>query len=48
MVTDGNKTHCDEYLEMYIDIELPCYTPETNIILYASYTSFFYIFKRKG
>lgn len=35
MVTDGYQTYCDVHLIRYIDVESPCCTLETDIILYV-------------
>lgn len=38
-MTDGNYMHRSEHLVMYMNVESQCCTPETNILLYANYTS---------
>ena len=39
MVTNVNWTYCGDYFAVYTDIKSLYYTPETNILLYISYTS---------
>ena len=39
MMIDVNWTYCGNHFTIYTNIELLCYTPETNIMLYGSYTS---------
>ena len=39
MVTDDNQTNNGDHFEMYRNIESLCCVPETNRVLYISYTS---------
>lgn len=39
MGMDVNQTYCGEHFTKYTNIESLCCTPETNIMLYVSYTS---------
>ena len=36
---DINQTYCGDHFTIYTNIKSLYYTPETNIILYANYTS---------
>ena len=46
MVTDGNETYCGDHVTGYTNSKSSCCTPETNIMLYVSYTSI--LKKKKG
>ena len=45
MVTDGNQTFCGDHFAVYPNTESLCCTPETNIMLYANYTSIKFFLK---
>ena len=45
MVTDVNQTHCDDHFTVYVNIKSLCCTPETDTMLYVSYTSKIYKMK---
>ena len=47
MVTDSNYNYCGEHCIMQRIIESLCCTPETNITLYANYTSMIILFLKK-
>ena len=35
----GNGCYCGDHFAIYTNIKLLCCTPETNVMLYVSYTS---------
>ena len=47
MVMDVKWTYCGDHFSVYTNIEWLCFMPETNILLYVSYTSIFKNIKLK-